>query len=115
MHFQVYYLATAMLNLRLLPRLSRAVQSLTRASSSSSSLPAKTQPTPSTSTPVPQSPNYPTTWSTSQNIRPAGSSGPRFEQTVMELQPNPLSAMALIANEPVRLIHGRKAVCDGGD
>ena len=32
----------------------------------------------------------------------------------MELQPNPLSAMDLIANEPVRVIHGRKAVCDGG-
>ncbi|KAG9314353.1 hypothetical protein JVU11DRAFT_5145 [Chiua virens] len=29
-------------------------------------------------------------------------SGPRFEQTYMELQPNPLSAMELIANEPVR-------------
>jgi hypothetical protein len=32
----------------------------------------------------------------------------------MELQPNPLSAMELIANEPIRLVHGRKAVCDGG-
>ncbi|KAI0003684.1 hypothetical protein BJV74DRAFT_881524 [Russula compacta] len=28
--------------------------------------------------------------------------------------PNPLSAMQLIANEPPRLVHGRKAVCDGG-
>jgi hypothetical protein len=32
----------------------------------------------------------------------------------MDLQPNPLSAMELIANEPIRLVHGRKAVCDGG-
>ena len=32
----------------------------------------------------------------------------------MELQPNPLSAMELVANEPIRLIDGRKAVCDGG-
>jgi NADH dehydrogenase (ubiquinone) Fe-S protein 6 len=32
----------------------------------------------------------------------------------MELQPNPLSAMELIANESVRMVHGRKAVCDGG-
>lgn len=32
----------------------------------------------------------------------------------MELQPNPLSAMELVANEPIRLVHGRKAVCDGG-
>lgn len=32
----------------------------------------------------------------------------------MELQPNPLSAMEMIANEPIRVVHGRKAVCDGG-
>ncbi|KAA1471489.1 hypothetical protein DENSPDRAFT_744389, partial [Dentipellis sp. KUC8613] len=61
-----------------------------------------------------QAPNYPTTWSTSQRARPSGTDGPRFEQTVMELQPTPLSAMELIANEPVRLVQGRKAVCDGG-
>ena len=33
----------------------------------------------------------------------------------MELQPNPLSAMELVANEPIRVVHGRKAVCDGGE
>ncbi|CAA7265807.1 unnamed protein product [Cyclocybe aegerita] len=32
----------------------------------------------------------------------------------MALQPNPLSAMELIAQEPIRLVHGRKAICDGG-
>lgn len=32
----------------------------------------------------------------------------------MELQPLPLSAMEMIANEPIRVVHGRKAVCDGG-
>lgn len=32
----------------------------------------------------------------------------------MDLQPNPLSAMAMIANEPVRLVDARKAVCNGG-
>lgn len=64
--------------------------------------------------PVPQAPNYPTTWSTNQQPRPAARSGARFEQTAMELQPNPLSAMDLIANEPVRIVHARKAVCDGG-
>ena len=64
---------------------------------------------------VPQSPNRAATWSTSQSPRPAGQSGPRFEQTNMELQPNPLSAMELLANEPVRLVHARKAVCDGGE
>lgn len=61
-----------------------------------------------------QAPNYPTTWSTSQRPRPGPASGPRFEQTAMSLQPNPLSAMQLVAEEPIRLVQGRKAVCDGG-
>jgi NADH dehydrogenase (ubiquinone) Fe-S protein 6 len=61
-----------------------------------------------------QAPNYPTTSSTSQRPRPGLHSGPRFEQTDMALQPNPLSAMELIAQEPIRLVQGRKAVCDGG-
>jgi NADH dehydrogenase (ubiquinone) Fe-S protein 6 len=85
------------------------VKSFIRASSSSSSSsqPQPTPPTPST----PQSPNYPT----NQRPRPAPQSGPRFEQTFMELQPNPLSAMELISKEPVRIAHGRNAVCDGGE
>jgi hypothetical protein len=62
-----------------------------------------------------QSPNYPSTWSTSQAPRPGLGSSPRFEQTAMDLQPNPLSAMELISKEPIRLVHGRKAVCDGGN
>lgn len=61
-----------------------------------------------------QAPNYPTTWSTNQRPRPGPASSPRFEQTDMNLQPNPLSAMELIANEPIRIVNGRKAVCDGG-
>ncbi|ETW87204.1 hypothetical protein HETIRDRAFT_244495, partial [Heterobasidion irregulare TC 32-1] len=61
-----------------------------------------------------QAPNYPTTWSASQSARPTQGSGPRFEQVIMELQPQPLSAMQMIADEPVRLVHARKAVCDGG-
>jgi len=32
----------------------------------------------------------------------------------MDLQPRPLSAMEMIANEPIRLVDGRRAVCDGG-
>jgi NADH dehydrogenase (ubiquinone) Fe-S protein 6 len=32
----------------------------------------------------------------------------------MELQPNPLSAMALINDVPVNMVHARRAVCDGG-
>ena len=32
----------------------------------------------------------------------------------MELQPQPLAAIEMIANEPIRVVEGRKAVCDGG-
>jgi NADH dehydrogenase (ubiquinone) Fe-S protein 6 len=63
---------------------------------------------------APQAPNSPTPWSTSQRPRPAPASEPRFVQTDMDLQPAPLSAMELINNEPVRLVEGRRAVCDGG-
>ncbi|KAJ7900338.1 ubiquinone oxidoreductase 20 kd subunit [Mycena olivaceomarginata] len=61
-----------------------------------------------------QAPNAPTTWSTNQRPRPGPASSPRFEQTAMELQPNPLSAMALINDVPVNMVHARRAVCDGG-
>ncbi|KAG6857554.1 hypothetical protein H0H87_000153 [Tephrocybe sp. NHM501043] len=91
-----------MLSRRLIP-LNRTLQSLARAASSS--VPAR----PQSSAPAPQAPNYPTTWSTNQQSRAAATAGARFEQTALELQPNPLSAMELIANEPVRLVHGRKA------
>ncbi|KAI0031163.1 hypothetical protein K488DRAFT_79241 [Vararia minispora EC-137] len=64
---------------------------------------------------VNQAPNFPTTWSTSQRPRPTPAESPRFEQTIMELQPAPLSAMQMIAEEPVRIVAGRKAVCDGGN
>jgi hypothetical protein len=32
----------------------------------------------------------------------------------MEAQPNPLSAMELIAKVPVIMVSGRKVFCDGG-
>ncbi|GLB36143.1 putative zinc-finger domain containing protein [Lyophyllum shimeji] len=99
-----------MLSRGLVSRLNHALRSFARASSSSSSVPAKS----AASIPVAQAPNYPTTWSSSQQPRPGPGSNPRFEQTAMEFQPNPPSAMELIAREPVRLVHGRKAVCDGG-
>lgn len=41
--------------------------------------------------------------------------GPRFEQTVYELQPTPLSAMQMISEEPIRLVEQRVASCDGGE
>ena len=40
--------------------------------------------------------------------------GPRFEQTAEAFQPRPLAAVELIAEEPIRLIDGRTAPCDGG-
>ncbi|KAH8835251.1 zinc-finger domain-containing protein [Flagelloscypha sp. PMI_526] len=80
-------------------------------SNTSSNVPAKKDESPVLPS---QAPNYPTTWSTNQRIRPGLASGPRFEQTAMEYQPNPPSAMALLSEEPIRVVHGRKAVCDGG-
>ncbi|KAL4069625.1 zinc-finger domain-containing protein [Scleroderma yunnanense] len=94
------------------PSALRCISSTSAPSTSTTSLSASAKTT--QVTPAPQASNYPTTWSTSQQPRPAARSGPRFEQTAMELQPNPLSAMDLIANEPVRIVHDRKAVCDGG-
>ena len=100
--------APAMLSRRLASRVSRP---LVRLSSSSSAAVPSQQPAKQV---APQAPNYAAPWSTSQAPRPLGKSNPRFEQTAMELQPNPLSAMEMIANEPIRVVHGRKAVCDGG-
>ena len=95
---------------RLRPGFSR-LSSSSSSSSSQAVQAAAAKPIPAV---VPQSPNHAATWSTNQRARPAGQSGPRFEQTIMDLQPNSLSAMELIANEPIRLIHGRKTACDGG-
>ncbi|KAJ7597032.1 ubiquinone oxidoreductase 20 kd subunit [Mycena floridula] len=97
-----------MLSRRLVSRLN-AVKTISRTASSSTPVPAASEVAV-----TPQSPNYATTWSTNQRARSAATTGPRFEQTVLELQPNPQSAMELIANEPVRMVEGRKAVCDGG-
>ena len=109
---------------RVAPRTSGALRSLVRsASTQSSSVPAPkplaeaTHPSgPSHSTPTTagQSPNYPKTWSTGQRAREDAYKEARFEQTALAFQPQPLSAMEMIAQEPVRIVHGRKAVCDGG-
>lgn len=100
-----------MLSRRLIHRASQ-LKVLSRFSSSSAN---PVTPIPASPSPVAnQAPNYPTTWTTSQRPRAVAQSGPRFEQTVLELQPNPLSAMEMINNEPIRVVHGRKAVCDGG-
>ncbi|OJT15822.1 Lactobacillus shifted protein [Trametes pubescens] len=94
----------------------RALQGLARPLTrlSSTSTPVPTPEVPAAAAAVPQAPNLATTWSTSQRPRPQPQSSPRFEQTIMELQPNPLSAMEMISREPIRVVNGRKAVCDGG-
>ncbi|PPQ80814.1 hypothetical protein CVT25_001939 [Psilocybe cyanescens] len=108
-----------MLGRHALPCLNHALKTLSRNASSSTTAAVKTTDAPikkALETPpvtIQQAPNYPTTWSTSQAPRPGPGSGPRFEQTAMEFQPNPLSAMELISEEPIRLVQGRKASCDG--
>lgn len=65
--------------------------------------------------PKEQAPNYPTTWSETQNPRELAMRGPRFEQMDMEMQPQPLSAMEMIQREPIRLTPNRVQSCDGGE
>lgn len=107
---------TAMLATRLrTPALRHLTRAASSSSASSSSVPAETPKGNSPGTVAgSQSPNYPTQWSLNQRARPTPTDGARFEQTILELQPQPLSAMAMIAEEPVRIVKGRKAVCDGG-
>ncbi|CCJ28213.1 unnamed protein product [Pneumocystis jirovecii] len=40
--------------------------------------------------------------------------GPRFEQTDFNLQPQPESAIELIANIPIKFSNQRVVSCDGG-
>ncbi|KIR27889.1 NADH dehydrogenase (ubiquinone) Fe-S protein 6 [Cryptococcus deuterogattii 99/473] len=80
---------------------------------STAPLPEK-QPDASSPAYLQQSPNIPTTWSTSQNPKPHAYDNARFEQTAWEFQPNEPSAMGMVAEYPVRLVQGRKAACDGG-
>ncbi|OGM46482.1 lactobacillus shifted protein [Aspergillus bombycis] len=40
--------------------------------------------------------------------------GPRFEQTIMEMQPQPYAAIELIHKQPVRWTKKRVVSCDGG-
>jgi len=77
--------------------------------------PTPSQNLPPVEAPPPQAPNRVEPWSIMQAPRPAAASLPRFEQTDMSLQPRPLSAMQLVSEDPIRIVHGRKAVCDGGE
>lgn len=100
-------------------RLPRLLQPLTRLASTATAkgdaVPALQAVPPSTTPVVGQAPNRALRWSTNQQARPQHGEVARFEQTDMALQPNPLSAQEMIAKEPIRLVHGRKAVCDGGE
>lgn len=61
-----------------------------------------------------QAPNRATTWARSQQPREKAMTGPRFEQTIMELQPQPYAAIELIHKQPVRWLKKRVVECDGG-
>ncbi|EED17799.1 NADH-ubiquinone oxidoreductase [Talaromyces stipitatus ATCC 10500] len=61
-----------------------------------------------------QAPNRATTWAQSQKPRAEAMTGPRFEQTIIELQPQPYAAIELIHKQPVRWTKERVVSCDGG-
>ncbi|KAI4097442.1 MAG: hypothetical protein LQ339_006760 [Xanthoria mediterranea] len=61
-----------------------------------------------------QAPNRSEPWSRSQQPRERAMSGPRFEQTIMEYQPQPQAAIELIHKQPVRWTKQRVVSCDGG-
>ncbi|KAF9886474.1 hypothetical protein FE257_011381 [Aspergillus nanangensis] len=61
-----------------------------------------------------QAPNRARTWAVSQQPREKAMTGPRFEQTLMEFQPQPLAAIELIHKQPVRWTKERVVSCDGG-
>ncbi|KAF4505342.1 hypothetical protein G6O67_007300 [Ophiocordyceps sinensis] len=63
---------------------------------------------------VGQAPNRGDIWSRSQKPRSTAMTGPRFEQTDFDLQPQPLSAMEMIHKQRVRWTHERVVACEGG-
>ncbi|KAK0722764.1 zinc-finger domain-containing protein [Lasiosphaeria miniovina] len=65
-------------------------------------------------TAVQQAPNRTEIWSRSQQPRSQAMTGPRFEQTDFDLQPQSYAAIELIHEQPVRWTHDRVVACDGG-
>merc|ERR1711939_1010139 len=61
-----------------------------------------------------QAPNRARPWSRNQQAREVAMSGPRFEQTIMDLQPQPPAAIELIHKQPVRWVDAKTVACDGG-
>ncbi|KAH6653993.1 hypothetical protein BKA67DRAFT_563893 [Truncatella angustata] len=61
-----------------------------------------------------QSPNRTEIWSRSQRARAKAMSGPRFEQTDFDLQPQAPAAIELIHKQPVTWVHDKVVACNGG-
>ncbi|KAJ1558397.1 hypothetical protein HK096_001365, partial [Nowakowskiella sp. JEL0078] len=62
-----------------------------------------------------QSPNREQTWSAAQRVKETVIvDSARFEQTQLNLQPNPLSAIDLINAQPITKVEKRIVSCDGG-
>nr|XP_019015104.1 NADH dehydrogenase (ubiquinone) Fe-S protein 6 [Kwoniella pini CBS 10737]OCF53885.1 NADH dehydrogenase (ubiquinone) Fe-S protein 6 [Kwoniella pini CBS 10737] len=101
-------------SVRILPRNVSAIRTYASIPQPSDPVPSK-QPSSSSPPTLQQSPNIPTTWSTGQNPKPHAYDNQRFEQTALQFQPNPQSAMGMVNKDPVRLVNGRRAVCDGGE
>ncbi|WOO83555.1 Lactobacillus shifted protein [Vanrija pseudolonga] len=84
-------------------------------SSSSSSAPAfsPSDKAPRDAAPA-QSPNVAGTWSRDQNPKAAAFDNSRFEQVDFAVQPDSLSAMGLVSEQPITFVHQRVIACDGG-
>ncbi|KAM0346815.1 hypothetical protein ACHAPU_005155 [Fusarium lateritium] len=61
-----------------------------------------------------QAPNRVGVWSRSQKPRAQAMTGPRFEQTDFDLQPQPKAAIEMIHKQPVTWVHERIVACNGG-
>ncbi|KAG5746151.1 hypothetical protein H9Q69_011235 [Fusarium xylarioides] len=61
-----------------------------------------------------QAPNRVGIWSRSQRPRSQAMTGPRFEQTDFDLQPQPKAAIEMIHKQPVTWTHERIVACNGG-
>ncbi|KAI9470081.1 MAG: zinc-finger domain-containing protein [Benjaminiella poitrasii] len=63
---------------------------------------------------IQQAKNRATTWSENQRPKEKAMAGPRFEQTDINTQPNPMAAIELIAEVPIQYVNKRIVHCDGG-
>ncbi|ORY06704.1 hypothetical protein K493DRAFT_403925 [Basidiobolus meristosporus CBS 931.73] len=61
-----------------------------------------------------QASNRQGTWSLSQEEKKDAFKGPRFEQTDLTTQPNPMAAIELIHEVPIKFVQQRKVACNGG-